>query len=214
EVFQCQEESLFYSQVLEKMLPIAAADSERPLKVVEFGTGDGKPVINALNVTRLGCVVYGFELNPISAGLARDNAAAFGMSERYQVGTSAPNSPTAGAVCLIANPPYLPAPNSDILMPELHGGVDGGELTRSLLSLGFPYAVLLLSSFSNPASLLRHAAAEGYRVVDFQVTPLSFGIYSSEPKVRSWIAAMKARGEAFYRGNIYVLAGVLFEKKS
>ncbi|GLC42614.1 hypothetical protein PLESTB_001119200 [Pleodorina starrii] len=236
EVFQCQEESLFYSQVLEKMLPVvtrrealrrngsgarsgsgagggwgwpsqavagtsgadpAAAEGgaqpqageTRSLKVVEFGTGDGKPVISALMKTSFDGVVYGFELNPISASLARDNAGACGLSEQYQIttgcfykGTSAPSSPAAGAVCLIANPPYLPAPDSNILMPELHGGADGAELTRDLLSLGFPYVVLLVASFSNPASVLHHAAAEGYRVVDFQMTPLPFGTYSSEPK--------------------------------
>ncbi|GLC42613.1 hypothetical protein PLESTB_001119100 [Pleodorina starrii] len=32
-------------------------------------------------------------------------------------------------------------------------------------------------------------------------------------KVRTWISAMRARGQAFYNGNIYLLAGVLFEKK-
>ena len=31
---------------------------------------------------------------------------------------------------LVANPPYIPAPDDDILMPALHGGVDGANLTR------------------------------------------------------------------------------------
>jgi methylase of polypeptide subunit release factors len=31
---------------------------------------------------------------------------------------------------LIANPPYIPAPDNRIMMPALHGGVDGAELTR------------------------------------------------------------------------------------
>ena len=34
------------------------------------------------------------------------------------------------ASCLIANPPYIPAPDNQILMPALHGGVDGANLTR------------------------------------------------------------------------------------
>lgn len=33
------------------------------------------------------------------------------------------------------------------------------------------------------------------------------------PQVRDWIADMKTRKEAFYAGNTYVLAGVLFEKR-
>lgn len=43
--------------------------------------------------------------------------------------------------------------------------------------------MLLVSSYSHPASVLAHAAACGYRVVDFLVTPLPFGTYSSQPKV-------------------------------
>ncbi|KAG2454859.1 hypothetical protein HYH02_000690 [Chlamydomonas schloesseri] len=274
EVFQCAEESLFYSQALEKLLPIAvqrhaqrggggieappAASASNPsssargnstsgaeagssndgaigggssgsgcsgstgaagFKVVEFGTGDGTPVVNALMKTKFDGVVHGFELNPTSAELAREHAAAFGLQDRYQVhtgcfyaGTRSPGSPAAGAGCLVSNPPYLPAPDADILMPELHGGSDGAGLTRDLLSLRYPYAMLLVASYSNPAAVLRHAAAAGYRVVDFLVTPLPFGTYSSQPKVRNWIAAMRARGEAFYSGNTYLLAGVLFER--
>ncbi|PNH12607.1 hypothetical protein TSOC_000456 [Tetrabaena socialis] len=251
EVFQCHEESLFYSQTLEKLLPTVArreaqragpgpsaeaargaaaagggetcgGGSKRPievLKVVEFGTGDGTPVIRALAKTSFDGVIHGFELNPTSADLAHKQADSAGLSGRYQVhtgcfykGTSEPASPAAGARCIISNPPYLPAPDDDILMPELFGGQDGAGLTRDLLSLGFPYAILLVASYSNPASVLRHAAAAGYRVVDYLVTPLSFGTYSSQPKVRQWISEMRARGEAFYSGNTYLLSGVLFEK--
>jgi methylase of polypeptide subunit release factors len=35
-----------------------------------------------------------------------------------------------GASTLIANPPYIPAPDNRILMPALHGGTDGAQLTR------------------------------------------------------------------------------------
>ncbi len=34
------------------------------------------------------------------------------------------------AGCLIANPPYIPAPDNNILMPALYGGEDGANLTR------------------------------------------------------------------------------------
>ena len=36
------------------------------------------------------------------------------------------------ATFLVANPPYIPAPDSNILMPALHGGTDGANLTRVL----------------------------------------------------------------------------------
>lgn len=31
---------------------------------------------------------------------------------------------------LVANPPYIPAPDDNIIMPQLHGGTDGANLTR------------------------------------------------------------------------------------
>ena len=37
---------------------------------------------------------------------------------------------TLAAGTLVANPPYIPAPDDDILMPALHGGDDGANLTR------------------------------------------------------------------------------------
>lgn len=48
----------------------------------------------------------------------------------FYTGTRSPDSPAAGAAALVSNPPYLPAPDADILMPELHGGSDGAGLTR------------------------------------------------------------------------------------
>ena len=40
------------------------------------------------------------------------------------------NAAAADATWLIANPPYIPAVDDDILMPALHGGEDGATLTR------------------------------------------------------------------------------------
>lgn len=53
-------------------------------------------------------------------------------------------------------------------------------------------------------------------MTDFLVTPLPFGYYSSEPKVRNWIREMKGHGQAFYSesAGIYFLAGVLFQRQA
>lgn len=118
-------------------------------------------------------------------------------------------------------------------MPALWGGEDGANLTRQLLSAGFSSAMLLISGYSNPILTLQHARDQGYIVADFLVQPLPFGTYSSQPLVVEHLAAMRARGEAFYRegsgsrlrggagGGVqgqqsrrpyYFLAGVLFQK--
>ncbi|MGI8499647.1 MAG: SAM-dependent methyltransferase, partial [Hassallia sp.] len=42
--------------------------------------------------------------------------------------------------------------------------------------------------------------------------PLKFGYYSSEPKVKKHIEELRKHKMAFYSGDYYFLAGVLFKK--
>ncbi|NJR51946.1 MAG: hypothetical protein HC780_22605 [Leptolyngbyaceae cyanobacterium CSU_1_3] len=72
--------------------------------------------------------------------------------------------------------------------------------------------MVLVSSYSNPVNTIAEAMANGYSIEDFMVTPLQFGYYSSEPKVRNHIAQLQKNHQAFYSGNTYFLAGVLFRK--
>ena len=54
---------------------------------------------------------------------------------------------------------------------------------QDLLSLGISNVMMLFSSYSNPVETLKHAQRQGYRALDFMVTAMPFGTYSSEPKV-------------------------------
>ncbi len=58
---------------------------------------------------------------------------------------------------------------------------------QDLMSMGFDTAVLLISAYANPVETMEHARRLGYRCTDFMVTPLPFGYYSSEPKVREYL---------------------------
>ncbi len=49
--------------------------------------------------------------------------------------------------------------------------------------LGIPNVMMLFSSYSNPVETLKHAQRQGYKALDFMVTAMPFGTYSSEPKV-------------------------------
>jgi methylase of polypeptide subunit release factors len=211
QVFFCPEESQFYSQCLEKMVFNQCQTFQQ---VIEFGTGDGSPVISALLKTGFGGVVQGYELNPTACQVARNRAEQYGIAERYHIHNQCffTGYESSGADCLIANPPYIPAPDDRIYLPALHGGVDGATLTNKLLSLGCETVMLLISAYSNPVETIRHAIALGYSVTDFMVTPLQFGYYSSEPKVRDWITELRKQNKAFYSSNIYFLSGVLFQK--
>ncbi|DBA74455.1 TPA: hypothetical protein ACH3X1_011200 [Trebouxia sp. C0004] len=211
DVFVCDEESQFYSQCLEKLL---VKNSSSNQTVIEFGSGDGSPVINCLVQSQFSGVIHGFELNQKAAALAHSKAVETHVSGRYKIHNSCffQGMRDIPASCLIANPPYIPAPDNNILMPALHGGEDGANLTRDLMTLGFDSAILLMSSYANPVDTLQHARNHGYQVTDFVVTPMPFGYYSSEPKVKNWIWKMRAEGKAFCSDSWYLLAGVLFQK--
>jgi hypothetical protein len=211
EVFFCPEESQFYSQCLEKMVFSQCTDSE---SVIEFGAGDGSPVINALLKARFEGVIHGYELNPAACELARSRVNQYQLSHQYVLhnccffeGVNA-----LKPEYLIANPPYIPAPDDDICMPALHGGIDGATITKNLLSVGCENVLLMISAYSNPIETVEYAIDQGYQIVDFMVSPLQFGYYSSEPKVKNWISELRQQRKAFYSDNIYFLAGVFFQK--
>ncbi|MEC4817878.1 MAG: SAM-dependent methyltransferase, partial [Scytonema sp. PMC 1069.18] len=158
-------------------------------------------------------VIYGFELNTSawkSANLIIDE---YNLGNKYIISNSCLfESSDVDGDYLVANPPYLPAPDNDIYMPLLFGGEDGATVTNNLLSLGYDNVLLLVSSFSNPMSTITHAKKQGYCITDFLVLPLQFGYYSSEPKVKNHIEKLRKGKMAFYSDNYYFLAGVLFKK--
>ncbi|MGP1387980.1 MAG: methyltransferase [Thainema sp.] len=212
-VFFCPEESRFYSQCLEKMLLNHCSAAET---IVEFGSGDGSAVINSLLNTSFNGVIHGYELNPRACQVAQSHIRQQGLTDCYIVHNQCcfTGLKQHSAQCLIANPPYIPAPDNRILMPELHGGIDGATITKKLLTVGCEQVLLMISAYSNPVDTICHARAQGYQVVDFMVTPLPFGCYSSEPKVKNWIAKLRSQNKAFYSSNIYFLTGALFQKQN
>ncbi|WP_407893487.1 SAM-dependent methyltransferase [Scytonema sp. NUACC26] len=210
EVFYCPEESNFYSNCLENLVLRNCSKSEY---IVEFGSGDGSPVINSLLRNRFEGLIQGFELNAAAWKTANSYIDEYNLNQKYIIHNSCLfESSQPEAEYLVANPPYLPAPDQDIYMPLLFGGIDGATVTNNLLSLDYQNVLLLVSSYSNPKSTINHAKANGYSVTKFFVLPLKFGYYSSESKVKKHIEELRKHGMAFYSGDYYYLAGVLFQK--
>jgi methylase of polypeptide subunit release factors len=113
---------------------------------------------------------------------------------------------------VIANPPYIPAPDGDILMPELWGGWYGNDLELRLLTAGFDHLLVALPSYSDPAATLAVAAQQGYRVANFLAMSLEFGAYSREPKVAEHIARLAAEGHGWVGDDSYVVAVTLLTR--
>ncbi|NJL19623.1 MAG: SAM-dependent methyltransferase [Leptolyngbyaceae cyanobacterium SM1_3_5] len=211
EVFFCPEESNFYSYCLESMVLNNRVDRDA---IVEFGSGDGSPVIKALLRSDFNGKVHGFELNASACKIAIARAQEYELDQHYQLYNASffeADRPIASVI--ISNPPYLPAIDNKLYQPLLHGGIDGITITKKLLELGYDEALMMVSSYSNPKGLVDFAAQQGYCVSNFLVSPLPFGYYSSDPKVKSRIAEMREQQEAFYSSQMYCLAGVLFSQR-
>lgn len=210
-VFFCPEESQFYSQCLEKMVLRYCTHLD---SIVEFGAGDGSPIIDCLLKTKFDGSIQGYELNSAACKLAQSRIEQYQLKHKYIIHNKCffKNSPS-DASYLIANPPYLPAPDDNLYMPSLHGGTDGATITKRLLSVGCENVLLMISAYSNPIETINYAIDQNYQVIDFMISPLKFGYYSCEPKVRKTIAELRKNYQAFFSKNIYFLAGVLFKKR-
>lgn len=211
ETFFCPEESQFYAQCLEKMVINRCSPHD---SIVEFGAGDGSPVINCLLKTLFHGSIHGYELNAASCELAWTRVQQYQLDHQYQIHNKCFFQHRPATIhYLISNPPYLPAPDNNLYMPSLHGGTDGAAISKRLLTLDADHVLLMLSAYSNPIETVEHALAQGYHLIDFMISPLKFGYYSCEPKVQHAIAELRRQRKAFYSPNIYFLAGALFQKQ-
>ena len=105
--------------------------------IVELGTGDAtaiSDVVAALPDLR----VLSYDISASSVRAAQGNIEARGVADRYRVelgdffdqADSAGGSPVS---TVISNPPYIPAPDRDILMPELWGGAHSRRMCSRTL---------------------------------------------------------------------------------
>ena len=186
--------------------------------VVELGTGDATAIADVVAALP-GLRVRSFDISAPSVEAARANIEARGVADRYSVelgdffdhADSAGDSPVS---TVISNPPYIPAPDRDILMPELWGGVHGNDLMLQLLKAGSDNVIAAVASYSDPLATVRTAEDLGYRVVNFLAMGLDFGPYSSEPKVRDHIQRLSADGRGWAGADGYMVAVALFTRNA
>jgi predicted RNA methylase len=184
--------------------------------VVELGTGDAtviSDVVRSLPDLR----VRSFDISASSVETARANISARGVADRYTVelGDFFDQADSAGGpevTTVISNPPYIPAPDRNILMPELWGGVHGNDLVLQLLKAGYENVVTAVASYSDPEATVRTAGDLGYRVANFLAMGLDYGRYSNEPKVRDHIRRLCDAGHGWAGDDEYMVAVALFTR--
>lgn len=212
--FVCPEESSRYAGSLEQLVFNRLRDQPNPT-VIEFGSGTGSPVIAAiLNSGFSGCV-HGYEISPDAAEAATQAIEQNGLGRNYVVYNESffDSIGIPQSDYLIANPPYVPSDNSELLtLPGLHGGSEGNDISKKLLSSGYKNVFLEVSSYSNPVGLINHALSLGYKMTDFQVTQMPFGIYSRQDIVQERINEMREAGKAFFSDRCYLVGSAFFTK--
>jgi hypothetical protein len=161
--------------------------------------------------------VRSFDISASSVETARANITARRVADRYTVelGDFFDRADSAGGPpvsTVISNPPYIPAPDRDILMPELWGGVHGNDLVLQLLKAGYDNVITAVASYSDPETTVRTAEDLGYRVVNFLAMGLDFGPYSNEPKVQRHIRSLCAEGRGWADDDGYMVAVALFTR--
>lgn len=214
-IFEDREESEFYAQCVRDFLFRHGYELLEDKEVVELGVGTGETIAELLKYHDFTGKINGYEIDRPSFEYAQKVVVKHSVADRYMVinedfFTAVRNSVVGG--CLISNPPYLPARERPAQMPELWGGIDGSQITKKIIEYGFERLILLLSSFSDPLSIIEHASDHGYRVLDFAIRTMQFGIYSSEPKVCERIAQLSSQGQAFVSADRYCVAGVAWVK--
>jgi len=184
--------------------------------VVELGTGDATAISDVVAALP-GLRVRSYDISATSVEAAQANIAARGIADRYVVefGDFFDQADSAGGLpvaTVISNPPYIPAPDRDILMPELWGGITGNDLVLQLLKSGYDNVITAVASYSDPETTVRTAEDLGYRVANFLAMGLDFGRYSSEPKVANHIRTLCAEGRGWAAEDGYMVAVVLFTR--
>lgn len=211
--FNSPEESIYYSHCLRYLVFDRLKETAN---IIEFGSGDGSPVVTALQASNFHGSITGFEINPTASERAIKLISVSSLKGHYTVNTGSffELAEFCADDILISDPPFLPAKSNSIKDPFLWGGNDGSDIYIKLLECGYIKLMLMIASYANPRKILTHAIKQGYSVQDFLVAPMTIGEYSREMPVWNRLQEMKVVQEAFYSSSHFLLAGVVFDKKS
>jgi release factor glutamine methyltransferase len=129
--------------LIEAVLTLLAEDGvlERPLRILDIGTGTGCLLLTLLAELPFATGV-GSDISDAALAVAKENAQRLGVAARCSFAQGADFEPISGAFDLVvSNPPYIPTDDVSLLDPEvcrydpmtaLDGGSDGLTIYRRL----------------------------------------------------------------------------------
>ena len=162
--------------------------SKQTMRIAELTTGSGLVGMHLLLVES-GSRLIGLDVDPTATSIAARNARLLGLSRRARFECADLWSDSTIAMLrdadpdlLICNPPYVPEQQGDRMAIEAGAGEDGtAHLMRTIDLAGElgPKALgLSWCSLSDPAKVLRAAAAAGYALNSLFIVAIADGEYS------------------------------------
>lgn len=212
-VFDSKSESFFYSQCVERYV---LSNPSAPKEVIECGSGDGLPIIRALQSTGYSGSVTSYEINEHAYKSACENIQQYQFKGRYEVLNQSffDEASTTSKEFLISDPPFLPSLSDKMIDPLLRGGNNGNEFTLKLIDCDFEEMILLVPSYTDPIGTLTYAREKCYDALDYMVAPMKLTFYSKDTEVYRQLKTLEQQGKAFFNDDIFFLAGVHFKKSS
>ena len=144
-IFQCDKRALIPRPETEELLEavLVVADRALPLQIIDVGTGTGCIAIS-LALERPASHVIATDLSAEALALARENAAAHGLSDRvaFRQADLLEGFEQESADIVVSNPPYIADGEAASLAPEirehephtaLFAGADGLAVIRRLV---------------------------------------------------------------------------------
>lgn len=165
-----------------------SAWSRNTMRIAELTTGSGLVGLHLLLVES-GSRLTGLDVDPTATDIAARNARLLGLAKRARfecadLWSDSTQSTLSDAApdLIICNPPYVPEPEQEKLKIEAGAGPDGtAHLMRTIeLAAELRPKALALSwcSISDPAKVLRAAAAAGYSLNSLLIVAIADGEYS------------------------------------
>lgn len=194
-------EGLLFSRLIHDALRLP--DRAPPRQIIDLACGSSLPSLAALREANGVCQLRGVDIDPDAVAVSRHNADVLGLTSRTAFVTAdlltfVRDTRFTSDTLLVANPPYVPVPNSehDPFFLPVHGGPDGLRFVRAILDADIATGtrlVLIASSLASPRKLLERIAA-GYQVVQLAAYLTPFGKYLKDERLAPYITAQRARG--------------------
>jgi len=194
-------EGILFRELIHKALMSHPGRVER---LIDFGCGSSLTTISAildLPEASRPVQVRAIDVNDEAIAASKHNVSAVGFEHVYRIekmdmlSVFKENATDLSADLIVANPPYVPAPdeNQSGFLTPVNGGADGLRFLRPLLQMPLKTGTrvaIVASSLSSPADLADLINAS-FTVISCDSHVVQFGPYLKSEPIHSYVKSMR-----------------------